>query len=329
MPRDLAALAEALRNYLPGGQRITGIRQMTWGLSNGTYLLEGLERVLRMPPEEEGLLPPYDMARQHDVYRRVASAPGGPPVPRVYELCEDESVAGDPFYVMEMLRGESFDRHNLPSWLVLDADACGRFCEAWVDALATTHLMPADTLTGPPRWPEREAAEWLETAMAHQAPELVLRLLEHFATHPPSSSGAAATVHGDPNLTNLLWDGPRVIALLDWELSGVGEPLADIGFMLAFLREQDEPADWGPSLPGWWSKERFVEHWEQRTARSAADWRSHELLAMARLATIMCIGRGLVRDGRKTDPRVVAMTEKLVRYMDRIERRAAKAGLRL
>jgi aminoglycoside phosphotransferase (APT) family kinase protein len=321
VPRDLDALLTALRAYLPYGHTITGIRQMTYGLSNGTYALEGAGKILRMPPEEEGLLPPYDMARQHEIYRRVGSTPGAPPVPPMLELCEDESIAGVPFYVMERLEGESFDRHNLPAWLTTDPVACGELCRTWVEAMASVHRMPVDTLDGPVRTSESEAAQWLTVARDLDAPAPILDVFERFLDEPPPDSGLPTPVHGDPNITNLLWDRTRLVALLDWELSGIGEPFADIAFMLAFFRDEGEPASWGFEAEGWWTKPQVVRHWEAVTGRTVQKWRHHELLAMARLATILAIGDRLVVAGRKSDPRVGEFTSKLPRYVERIERR--------
>ncbi len=327
MPRDREALRASLRAYLPWGHEITAIRQMTWGLSNGTYLLEGANRVLRMPPEEDGLLPPYNMAWQHDVYRRVAAAPGGPPVPPMFELCEDETVAGVPFYVMERLNGESFDRHALPAWLTTDPAAADALSANWIATMASVHTMPTDTLAGPLRTSASEATEWLERGRALNAPPLVLSLLQRFAAEPPPDTGPPASVHGDPNLTNLLWDGPRVVALLDWELSGIGEPFADIAFLLAFCRDEGEPESWGLDAPGWWPKPKMVRRWESLTGRTVQKWRHHEMLAMCRLATILCIGSGLVEEGRKTDPRIADMGERLARYLVRMERRLTRIDI--
>lgn len=73
MSRDTARLMNGLRGYLPRGDRITGVRTLSAGHSNETYLVEGLDEILRMPPSAEGLLPPYDMARQHAILAAVAA----------------------------------------------------------------------------------------------------------------------------------------------------------------------------------------------------------------------------------------------------------------
>ncbi len=323
MPRDLVLLADALRRALPFGAEITSVRQMAHGLSNSTYLLEGANKILRMAPDEAGLLPRYELDWQYAIYQRVAATPGAPAVPAVSHYCDDDAVAGGPFYLMERLQGETFDRHQLPTWLTSDPEACGQLCAAWVETMASAHRMPIATLAAlsPRRTLAEEAAYWRAEAEAADAPALVQQILGSFVEQPPRATGAPTCVHGDPNLTNILWDGPRVVALLDWELSTIGEPFSDIAFLLTFFRDEDEPPEWGFDVPGWWSKPRVVAHWESLMGRRVANWRRHELLAMARLATILCKGANLVAAGQKTDLRVVAMSEKLGPYMERLGRR--------
>ena len=98
MARDPERLTRELRLYLRGGEAITRVVPLSTGHSNETYLLEGLDRILRTEPSGEGLLPPYDMAFQHRVLSAVGAFAGGPPVPRVFELCTDPSVIGSPFF---------------------------------------------------------------------------------------------------------------------------------------------------------------------------------------------------------------------------------------
>src|SRR2546430_17732297 len=107
MARDLERMADGLRRYLAGGDGITGVAALSTGHSNETYLLEGIDRILRMPPSEEGLLPPYDMARQHAVLSAVGGWDDGPPGPRGVQLCTDAAVVGDPLFLMGRLLGEA------------------------------------------------------------------------------------------------------------------------------------------------------------------------------------------------------------------------------
>lgn len=92
MARDTARLAAGLRDWLPRGAGITGVTTLSAGHSNETYLVDGIDEVLRMPPSEEGLLPPYDMVRQHEVLTAVAKGAPAVPLPPILELCTDAQV---------------------------------------------------------------------------------------------------------------------------------------------------------------------------------------------------------------------------------------------
>ena len=99
MARDTQKLADGLRKWLPRGAGITGVTTLSAGHSNETYLIDGIDEVLRMPPSEEGLLPPYDMARQHEVLVAVSKGAPGIPLPPILELCTDPAVLGDEFFL--------------------------------------------------------------------------------------------------------------------------------------------------------------------------------------------------------------------------------------
>ena len=142
MARDMERLAEGLRSYLPRGAGITGVRTLSAGHSNETYLVEGLNEILRMPPSEEGLLPPYDMARQHAILSAVKDHTDTVPLPAMLELCEDTAVIGDPFFLMSCVPGEAFE-YGVPDWLAADAaEGPERICRQWFDAVIGVHTMP-------------------------------------------------------------------------------------------------------------------------------------------------------------------------------------------
>src|SRR5258706_10869069 len=105
MARDTARLASGLRRFLDRGARITGVKTLSAGHSNETYLVEGLDEILRMPPSEEGLLPPYDMARQHAILSAVKKHAPAVPLPRLLELCTDRSVIGAESFFLGAIAG--------------------------------------------------------------------------------------------------------------------------------------------------------------------------------------------------------------------------------
>lgn len=327
MARDLVRMCAGLRSYLGCGERLAAIVPLSTGHSNETYLLEGLERILRMPPSAEGLLPPYDMAAQHAVLAAMAAHPEGPPVPRVFELCTDAGIIGDPFFIMEYLRGEAFE-YATPEWLAKAPPATpAHMCAQWIGAVAAVHRLPVSAMPARARSVVEDATHWLAVARKAMAPALLIEVLEDLVASPPGGSGAPAPMHGDPKHGNCLWDrSGRLLALLDWEMAGVGEPLLDLGYIMQFY-DQGECAlgSAGYELPGWWGKTRVIEEWQRLTGRKVVDLARYEALGVAKIAAIIALGVELHRSGRTSDPRFAGWGEIVPGYV-RLAARCAAGG---
>ncbi|MEJ5978895.1 phosphotransferase family protein [Novosphingobium sp. PS1R-30] len=327
MARDTERLAQGLRDWLPRGDRITGVTTLSAGHSNETYLVEGLDEVLRMPPSEEGLLPPYDMVRQHQVLSAVAGSAPQVPLPPMLELCADPEVLGDPFFLMGKVSGEAFE-YSVPDWLATDpVNGAERVCRQWFDAVMSLHTMPVAAMPAGRRTVQEEAQHWLDVARGAESMPVLVAVLEDLAQRPPRSSGPATPVHGDPKHGNCLWDRGRLTALLDWEMAQISEPLLDLGYILMF-HDQGEAslANAGFELPGWWSPERMVAEWEKGTGRTAVDVQRYAVLGQAKVAAIISVGAHLFNSGRIADPRFQAFGAVLPAYVGLLERRAMTAG---
>lgn len=327
MSRDLEQMREGLRRYLGCGERLTAIVPLSTGHSNETYRLDGLDRILRMPPSKEGLLPPYDMAAQHAVLSAMAAAPHGPLVPRVHELCTDADVIGDPFFVMECLHGEAFE-YATPDWLEAAPPATPeRMCAQWIGAVTAVHRLPVAAMPAPARSVVEEARHWLAVARAADAPGLLLETLDDLVAAPPAASGPPTPIHGDPKHGNCLWDrSGRLLALLDWEMAGVGEPLLDLGYIMQFYDQgQFALGSSGYELPGWWSKQRVIDEWQRVTGRTVVDLHRYEALEVAKVAAIIALGLHLYRSGRSSDPRFASWGEIVPGYV-RLAARFAAGG---
>lgn len=327
MARDTDQLAAGLRDYLPRGSGITGVTTLSAGHSNETYLVDGIGEVLRMPPSEEGLLPPYDMARQHAVLSAVANSAPGVPLPPVLELCTDPSVLGDEFFLMGQVPGEAFE-YAVPDWLAADPDAGAEsVCRQWFDALLALHNMPAGAMPQGERTVQQEAQHWLDVARGAESMPVLVDILEDLAKRPPRTSGAPTPVHGDPKHGNCLWHDGRLTALLDWEMAQISEPLLDLGYVLMF-HDQGEAslADAGFALPGWWSADRMIAEWEKGTGRTAIDVARYAVLGQAKVAAIISVGAYLFNSGRIADPRFQAFAGVLPAYVALLEKRAMAAG---
>lgn len=305
MARDLARMRDGLRAWLADGARITGVVPLSTGHSNETYHLTGLDRILRMPPSEEGLLPPYDMAAQHAVLAAMGAAPKGPPVPAVYELCTDGQVIGDSFFVMARLAGEAFEYHT-PDWLVAAAPTVrDGMCAQWIGAVCAVHRLPVAAMPARTRTIGDEARHWLAVAEGAAAPAMLLDVLRDLVREPPPPSGPPTPVHGDPKHGNCLWDHRgTLLALLDWEMAGVSEPLLDLGYILQFYDQGEHKlGSAGYELPGWWPRSRVIETWEAATGRRAKVLHRFEALQVAKVAAIIALGHHLYVTGRARDPR--------------------------
>jgi aminoglycoside phosphotransferase (APT) family kinase protein len=326
MARDTERIAEGLRSYLPRGARITSVKTLSAGHSNETYLIEGLDEILRMPPSEEGLLPPYDMARQHAVIGAVRRHASGVPLPEVRELCLDPGVIGDPFFIMARLPGEAFE-YSVPDWLTADSQGPDRLCREWFGAIIGLHRMPVDKMPRGGRSVGEEVQHWLDVARAAHASKDLIGVLENLAARPPKTSGPPTPVHGDPKHGNCLWHEGHLTALLDWEMAQVAEPLLDLGYVLMF-HDQGEAslANAGFSLPGWWSRDRMIGEWEAGTGRRAVEIDRYAVLGQAKVTAIIALGAHLFASGKTADQRFAAWGQVLPPYTKLLLSRAMAAG---
>ncbi len=323
MARNTAQLADGLRRYLPRGQGITGVKTLSAGHSNETYLVEGLNEILRMPPSEEGLLPPYDMARQHAILSAVKVHAEGVPLPGMLELCEDPAVIGDPFFLMACVPGDAFE-YSVPDWLATDpVDGADRLCRQWFDAVIGVHTMPVAHMPPGGRTVRQEAAHWLAVAREAESDPRLIEVLEDLERRPPRTSGASTPVHGDPKHGNCLWHEGNLTAFLDWEMAQVSEPLLDLGYISMFHDQGPASlANAGFDLPGWWSPARMIDEWEKGTGRTAVDIDRYTVLGQAKVAAIIALGSHLFTSGRTADPRFDAWGAVLPPYIDLLTKRA-------
>lgn len=327
---DEAELLDRLRAGIDEGRRLTGLRRLGGGHSNDTYLLLGLDLILRAPPAGPGLMPSYDVAREYHILRNLAVAHAGPPVPAVRALYDD-SIIGRPFFLMARVEGESTD-WLAPAWLAEPPDAFrAALSRRWCEAVASIHLAPPEVIPGPPRSPGEEAQLWLDLACDADGPAELLAVLQDLAGDPPRTSGPPTPVHGDVKFGNCLWtpDG-TLTAMLDWEFSVVGEPLVDLGYLLALWpATANEPGQMPyTQLPGWWDRARFADHWQARTGRPIVDIDRYEQLAMAKIGTIFARGIALVRAGQSDDPRLARWERSLRVWLESMRRRARLAAER-
>jgi aminoglycoside phosphotransferase (APT) family kinase protein len=263
------------------------IEQFPSGHSNLTYLVRvgGREFVLRRPPPGPVAPKAHDMPRE---YRLLAAIhPVFPLAPRPHLLCEDPSIIGAPFYLMERRRGLII-RWQTPKEIGDNVALRRRVGEAMVDTLASLHAVDiySSGLVGigkPVGFVHRQVGGWTDRwhrAKTSEVPELdevANWLAERIPPEPDPAAGRPATlVHNDFKLDNVILDPDdptRVIAVLDWEMCTVGDPLIDVGLFLCYWVEKDDPEIRRESFgavttePGWMTRAEIINRYAEKTGR--------------------------------------------------------------
>ncbi|GHF95841.1 aminoglycoside phosphotransferase [Deinococcus piscis] len=307
---------------LPGDWTALEARQFPGGYSNLTYLLRAGEQayVLRRAPRGQVAPGAHDMAREYRLLKRVA--PVLPAAPRPLRLIEDSQVLGAPFYVMERREGMVM-RSALPPEYADLPDAPARMTGALVDTLVRLQAvdLAAAGLSdlGQPegfnrrqiegwagRW--RRAREALPPGALAPAGELGdERLMAWLLEHQPAES-AHTLVHNDFKLDNLMLhphDPGRVTALLDWEMTTLGDPLADLGLLLTYWTLPGAQAE----QPGFPDRDELVGLYAQRSGRDVSGLLWYELLGDFKLAVIALQIFVRYQRGQTRDPRFAALGE--------------------
>ncbi len=242
---DMPKLEAWLAQQLPGFCGPLQGRQFPGGQSNPTYQLQGPDRsyVLRRKPPGVLLPSAHAIDREFRVMRALGEGTDVP-VARALALCEDTSVVGTMFYVMEHVAGRIFWDPTLPDVPREERNAIFR---GMSEALARLHAVdPAQVGLGefgrPDAYMARQVARWSKQYVGDQDAagriEALDRLIDWLPKHLPPQEPAAAVVHGDFRIDNLIFHPtePRVLAILDWELSTLGDPYADFAYHVMMYR---------------------------------------------------------------------------------------------
>jgi len=299
---DPGALSAYLNDRLPG-EGPFDLERHRAGHSNETFFVRrsGQDWVLRRPPRGSFLPTAHDVMREYRVLEALAEQPVRTPVPVL--ACEDVSVIGAPFFVMEKVDGHVV-RDSLPPFVDREDDRM-RVGEELVDALVELHAVDwrAAGLDGWGKahgYLERQVRRWtgqltIATGFSRPLPDL-FEVGEWLAERVPASP-PATIVHGDYKLDNVALAPGRplaVAAILDWEMSTIGDPLADLGYLLSFWREPEDPPDPVPieqfeltRMPGFPSREDLVLRYAERSGRRVGDLTWYEVLATWKLAILL------------------------------------------
>jgi aminoglycoside phosphotransferase (APT) family kinase protein len=332
---DREALAAYLRGKLEGVEREISIRQFPGGHSNLTYLLETGDRqyVLRRPPHGPVAPKAHDMAREYHVLHAVH--PLFPPAPRVLLLCEDTGVMGTVFFIMERRRGVVL-RREVPAEFARHAEFGCRVSRAFVDCLAHLHSVGVNgiSLGKPAGFLERQVRGWADRWERAKTEDLpVVDELARWLTERMPVSGAPTVVHNDYKLDNMMLDPQdpgRVEAVLDWEMATVGDPLVDLGCVLCYWSQADDPEVRREAIsaitaqPGWYSRGQILERYAEKTGRDLSRVSYYEVFGLFKVAVVLQqiyvrYRRGQTRDERfrEFDKRVRGLAEAAVQVAER------------
>jgi aminoglycoside phosphotransferase (APT) family kinase protein len=228
--------------------------------------------------------------------------PHFPEAPQVFLLCEDPSVIGNTFFLMERRRGLVL-RDSVPGELMAIPDYPRLVSEAFIDCLVRLHsidvsLPGLNSLGKPEGFVGRQVRGWADRwnrAKTEEIPDMdrIVRWLHEFL--PPSVD--VTLVHNDYKLDNVMLrpEGAGVEAVLDWEMTTIGDPLADLGLTMCYwawasVAAEDDPHPATPGLTtqaGWYTRDQFLQRYAERTGRDLTDIRYHEVLGIFKLAVIL------------------------------------------
>jgi aminoglycoside phosphotransferase (APT) family kinase protein len=306
------------------------VAQFPGGHSNLTYQVRvgALELVVRRPPF--GPVPPtaHDMARE---YRWLTAIhPVFPRAPRVYALCEDPAVIGSVFYVMERRHGIVV-RDREPAAIKDQPSVRRRVSLAVVDALADLHAIDVEAsglthLGKPSGFVERQVRGWTERwnrSMTNELPEMEA-VAQWLAESLPPNPARPSVVHGDFKLDNLMLDPAdpgRLVAVFDWEMAALGDPLIDLGILLAYWvatapPDQHDALTTVTTLPGWLTPGELVERYGARSGRDLSRMKFYEVFALFKIAVVVQQIYYRFVNGQTSDPRFARLGNR-VTYLAR------------
>lgn len=298
---DPQVIADFLKKHVEGVQGDMKIEQFPSGYSNLSYLIRmgDKELVLRRPPVgAKKIKAGHDMKREFTILSKLH--PVYPFVPKPLVYCDDESVIGAQFYVMERIKGIIL-RKELPVGLDISASTARKMCEKLVDNLVKIHQIDyksagLEEMGKPDGFVNRQVDGWFEryeNAKTDDIPE-VNEIIKWCTANIPESQ-SATLIHNDYKYDNIVFapdDLTKIIGVLDWEMSTIGDPLFDVGVALSYWVNRDDPEEMQLTrtvpthLEGSYTRKEFVERYAEKSGREVKNIVFYYAFALFKLGVI-------------------------------------------
>lgn len=246
-------LHQWLKNSVPLTAGLT-VQPLPVGSSNEMYLIHcGSEQwILRKPPNHLAHQSAHNVLREYRIMHTLAAK--GVRVPRMIAVCDDLTVIGAPFYIMDRVVGVSVNERMSEAYTMLNQSHYG-FGQELIKALAELHQVKVaesglDDIGGDEHFLDHQIERWYNQSMSssHRRFDHIDSLVDWLRGHLPQSA-ARSFIHGDYRLENVIFSAQppaRAIAIIDWEMATIGDPLLDLGSLLAFWPERDNPIALSP-----------------------------------------------------------------------------------
>ena len=307
---DIAKVHDWLSKFI-NESSLPEVLQFRSGASNLTYLLKYPDRelVLRRPPVGTKAVSAHDMKREFLIQSRLK--PVYDLVPKVIALCEDQSILGSDFYVMERINGEIF-RRDVPESLTKEDVSI--MATSLVAGLAQLHSVDSSVLAELNKgagYVTRQVEGWsnrYRNALTDDVPDGE-DVMHWLLANKPDDVGSCI-IHGDWRIDNMVFDlgEKKLVGVLDWELATVGDPLMDLGSALAYWIDRDDDPEFAslrrqPShLEGMPTRKEFIAKYLQLSGRKCDDFTFYEVFGLFRLTVIIQQIWARYRAGQTTNP---------------------------
>ncbi|CAB4609464.1 unannotated protein [freshwater metagenome] len=324
---DIARMHEWLRPFIKQDQ-LPEVLQFRSGASNLTYLLRYPDRdlVLRKPPVGTKAASAHDMKREFLIQSRLQ--PIYPLVPNMIALCDDQSIMGSDFYVMQHVEGQIF-RRDIPAGITTTDISV--MADSLINGLVQLHAVDSSVLqelNKGPGYVQRQVEGWskrFRNALTDDVPTAE-KLMAWLAANQPADVDSCI-IHGDWRIDNVVFDleHSRIAGVLDWELATVGDPLMDLGSALAYWVDRGDDEAFAflrrqPShLPGMPTREEFVERYLELSGRNCSDFTFYEVFGLFRLAVIIQQIWARYRAGQTTNPAFAGFGDAVNTLINRAE----------